>query len=129
MDNKSYVRKRRVIFQSIFCTSLMAIFLSCGGSTGTGIKQTNTTAHGVTLSWVTPSKNTDNSNVIAGDVAGYRVYYGISPGNYVSYIEVGNVNSYSLNIPDDGNTYYFAVTAYNAAGLESDFSMAVSATY
>ena len=62
------------------------------------------------------------------DVSGYRIYYGISSRTYDTIIDVGNVTSYIVQ--DQllyGVMYYFAVTAYTEAGLESDYSIEVSA--
>ncbi len=63
----------------------------------------------------------------AGDVSGYRIYYGISQGSHPDQKEVGNVTQYQLSsLPlGDNKTYYFIVKAYNAAG-ESDNSNEVS---
>ncbi|MBI3805610.1 MAG: fibronectin type III domain-containing protein [Nitrospirae bacterium] len=55
------------------------------------------------------------------DLAGYKIYYGPSPGSYGAPIDVGNQTSYTITGLGT-QTYYFAVTAYNTAGGESDFS-------
>ncbi|NOV03947.1 polysaccharide lyase family 8 super-sandwich domain-containing protein [Paenibacillus planticolens] len=51
--------------------------------------------------------------------AGYRVKYGTSPGVYTQTVEVRDVsftNQFAVTGLKTGKTYYFAVTAYNAAG-------------
>ena len=53
------------------------------------------------------------------DIAGYRVYYGTSSGNYTQSIDVGNVTTATISNLVPGQTYYFVVTDYNTAGLES----------
>jgi len=53
--------------------------------------------------------------------AGYRLYYGLASRSYSTMIDVGNVSHYSLDVTD-GPTYYFALTAYDSAHLESDYS-------
>jgi hypothetical protein len=55
------------------------------------------------------------------NVAGYKLYYGTSSGNYSNTINVGKVTSYSVSGLAPG-TYYFAVSAYDASGNESSFS-------
>lgn len=65
------------------------------------------------------------------DLAGYKVYHGTVSGNYTNTIDIGLVNpndvpTYTVVNLTDGNTYYFAVTAYDTAGNESGFSNEVS---
>jgi fibronectin type 3 domain-containing protein len=70
-----------------------------------------------TLTW-----NADTST----NLAGYKVYFGTASGVYHSSISVGNVTSYTVPNLAVGNTYFFAVTAYNGSGIESGFSNEVS---
>jgi hypothetical protein len=60
------------------------------------------------------------------DLAGYKVYYGISPKSYVSSTNVGDVTTFTLTGLTEGQTYYVAVTAYNTLNQESSFSSEVS---
>lgn len=53
------------------------------------------------------------------DLAGYRVYFGTSSGSYGVPIDVGNAPIATVPALKPGTTYYFAVTAYNAFGMES----------
>ena len=73
----------------------------------------------VTVSW---SANTES------DLAGYKVYYGTSSGNYTTSIYVGNVTTYTVNGLSTGRTYYFAVSAFDKSGNESQKSTAGSIT-
>jgi hypothetical protein len=52
-----------------------------------------------------------------GVTAGYRVYYGTSPGTYQPSqgVDVGNVQLFTVDLTP-GMSYYFAVRAYNASG-------------
>ena len=73
----------------------------------------------VTLAWgASPSP----------DVTGYRVYYGAASGVYSNSVVVGNVTTNAVPGLTSGVTYFFAVTAYNAIGLESLFSNEVGYT-
>ena len=56
------------------------------------------------------------------EVAGYHLYYGTASGNYTSSIILGNVATATVSGLSYGVTYYFALTAYDTNGLESDFS-------
>jgi hypothetical protein len=69
--------------------------------------------------------------------AGYKIYYGTSPGKYRNCIDIGKGNEsnpgttqYILTGLTRGATYFVAITAYSSAGgisMESGFSNEVSA--
>lgn len=59
------------------------------------------------------------------DIAGYHVYFGTTRGNYSSMLDVGNVKTATVSNLTGGETYYFAATAYNAAGTESPYSTSI----
>ncbi|NUO83190.1 fibronectin type III domain-containing protein [candidate division KSB1 bacterium] len=61
------------------------------------------------------------------DLAGYKVYYGQESGKYLAHIDVKLALKYAFNNLTEGQTYYFAVTAYDTAGNESGYSVEVSA--
>ena len=67
----------------------------------------------LTLAWIA---NTEP------DLAGYKVYYGTSSGNYSNCLDVGNTTQYTIIDLNQRTTYYFAVTAYNISDNESDYS-------
>jgi hypothetical protein len=83
------------------------------------------TTNSVTVSWQSPADNTDGS--IASNLGGYKIYYGEAPRNYSSTIKIPNpgLTTYVVENLSPGQ-YYFAVTAYNSLGEESDFSPEVS---
>lgn len=72
------------------------------------------------------------------DIAGYKVYYkadsstqpfnGTGASEGVSPIDVHNLTSTTITGLDSAHAYYFAVTAYNTAGVESAFSTIVTIT-
>ncbi len=80
-----------------------------------------------TLSWTPPTTNTNGTPLT--NLAGYRVYWGPSAGNYTSSVTLSNpgLTSYVVGNLVPG-TYYFVVTARNSAGVESSFSNAGSKT-
>jgi len=78
----------------------------------------------VTLEWDLPSQDSDL-------VAGYLLYYGGDSGppyegteanEGSSPIDVGNVTTFTVAGLDETRSHFFAVTAYNAEGVESDYS-------
>ena len=77
--------------------------------------------YSTTLSWAAPTENADGTALT--DLAGYRIYWGTTPGIYTDSVTIENpgVTTYVVdNLP--GGTYQFAATAYNEAGEESAFS-------
>lgn len=62
------------------------------------------------------------------DLAGYKIYYGLESRIYSNQIYVGNVISYRITGLEEGQKYFFAATALDFSGNESQFSIEVSAT-
>ena len=75
----------------------------------------------MTLSWTPPTENTDGTALT--NLAGYRIYYGLSEGNYPNRVVIDTVglSSYVVEnlIPD---TYYVVATSVNSMGVESAYS-------
>ncbi len=91
---------------------LLILFLVMGCSSAAWAKN-------VSLAW-DPSPST---------VSGYKVYYRAGSDNLSKtgeagtvVVDVGSVLNYSLSNLNDAEDYYFAVTAYDVTGQESDFS-------
>jgi hypothetical protein len=83
------------------------------------VEKFTTDTQEVTLRWKAPTTNADGSPL--NDLAGYKIYYGTSSGNYTKSVDVGNVTTYTMkNLPT--GTVHFALTSYDKAGNESDFS-------
>ena len=64
----------------------------------------------VTLAW-DPSPD--------ADITGYRLKYGTSSGSYTQSLQVGNTTTATVPNLTAGATYFFAVTAFNSASMES----------
>lgn len=60
------------------------------------------------------------------DIAGYNLYQGPASFTYTNRLNLGNVASYMVTGMVAGSINYFAVTAINTSGAESDFSNEVS---
>jgi len=60
------------------------------------------------------------------DVRAYIVYYGTAPRTYTASTNVGNVTTATVYGLTEGLTYYFAITATNTTGLESNLSNEVT---
>jgi hypothetical protein len=84
------------------------------------------TTGSATVSWTPPTTRTDGSTLT--NLAGYRIYYGTSQGNYSHTISVANVGLTSYVVTDlpGGATYYFVATSYDTNGEESPYSNVAS---
>jgi hypothetical protein len=71
-----------------------------------------------TLNWVPPTVNADGTPLT--DLAGYTIRYGTSPGTLNQIIEIKNpgVTSYVVESLTPA-TWYFAISAVNSQGVES----------
>jgi len=80
-----------------------------------------------TLSWSSPTARTDGSALT--NLAGYRIYYGTSSGSLSKSITIDNpgVTTYVVENLSSG-TYFFAMTAFDAQGVESSRTNPVSKT-
>ena len=74
-----------------------------------------------TLSWIAPTTNVDGSSLT--DLGGYKIYWSTVSGIYndTDSKDVQNVSVSYVPVSVSG-VYYFAVTAYDVYGNESDFS-------
>jgi chitodextrinase len=65
-------------------------------------------------------------SVTGSNLSGYRLYFGTAPGTYLQSdgqgTSVGNVTTYTMTGLASGSRYYFAVTAFDTLGIESDYS-------
>lgn len=74
-----------------------------------------------TLRWLPPLERTDGSALT--NLAGYVVYWGTRIGDYDHSVRITNpgITSYMVENLTPA-TWYFVVTAFDASGIESDFS-------
>jgi len=89
-----------------FCTLLILLVAAFGSY-----------ARSVTIAW----------NPVNG-VAGYRLYQGGTSRVYANFTDVGSTTQMTVSGLAAGKTYYFAATAYNSMGIESDYSSEISYT-
>lgn len=83
-----------------------------------GIADTSARKRSVDLGW---NKNPEPN------IAGYKVHVGTASRTYTAHRDVGKVTTATVDKLLAGTTYYFAVTAYNTAGMQSPPSNEVSA--
>ena len=61
-------------------------------------------------------------------IVSYRVYYGSASGNYTNSVQTGGATTATVSNLLEGVTYYFAATASDSNGLESNYSNETSGT-
>ncbi|MCU7844541.1 MAG: fibronectin type III domain-containing protein [Candidatus Thiodiazotropha sp. (ex Monitilora ramsayi)] len=80
----------------------------------------------VNLSWIAPSTRADGTYISPNELAGYKVYMGSSASNMEPLVDLNDdtITQYTVNDLPAGS-YYFAVSAYDADGLESGYSQVI----
>jgi len=106
------IKKRNIFFHSILITIFISLVIYLYPSIAS--------AYSVTLSWYPPTTKADGTPLT--DLKGYKVYYGTQSRNYDNKVNVGNVTTYKATNLVGGANYYFAVTAYDKSGNESEYS-------
>ncbi len=101
-------RERRAALVTIILGAFSALTPLAAAAAGT-----------VTLAWDASS----GTNVITN----YKVYYGVASRTYTNSASAGTGLTVSISNLVAGATYYFAATATDNSGLESDYSTEVSA--
>ena len=98
-----------------------------GGSSDSGDSDSSILPRGdgtALISWTPPTQNTDGSALT--DLAGYRIRYGTSPGNYSATITLNGSGLTSYLVENLGvSDWYFAMTAFNSSGIDSSYSSEV----
>lgn len=119
----------KFIFAVALAMFLMFSVAGCGsgsggsGTTSIGGSET-TTAGSMTLAWDAP---VGSNGTPVQNIAGYKVHYGTSSGNYTKTLNTGTQTTCTINGLAPG-TYYVAVTCYDSLGKESSFSNEASKT-
>ena len=85
------------------------------------IEVTQTALGSMMLSWEPPTENEDGTAL--DNLAGYKLYYGTTSGNYTRQVRINTpgLSSYVIEnlLPD---TYYIVATAFTTSGTESGYS-------
>ena len=95
--------------------------------TGTTTENENNVSTDITLAWIAPAEREDNSSLSLSDIAGYKVYFGTTQGQYSNSLTIndGSATGYTFNVVATA-TYYFVVTTIDTEGRESQYSPEVT---
>jgi len=120
--------------------SSLTVQLSSGNHTITAIVQdsANQTAQSsvdveirpdvgiASISWIPPTQNTDSTQL--ENLAGFIIYFGESETDLTQSVTIDNPNTsvWLLENLNTDTTYYFAITAFNSQGIESERTEVVS---
>ena len=92
------------------------------------VDETNTTAN-IDLSWVAPVEREDNGPIALSEIAGYKIYYGSTQGQYPNNITINDGSAVGYTFQNfTAGTYYFVITTIDTEGRESEFSAEVIVT-
>ena len=92
-----------------------------------GIEVVATATGSATLSWVSPTQNSDGTPLT--NLAGFKVYWGTTMGSYPNSATLDNpgLSSYMVDQLTPA-TWHFVMTSFNSQGVESSFSNVASKT-
>jgi VCBS repeat-containing protein len=91
----------------------------------TGTDENNALAD-IHLSWVAPAEREDNSAISLSEIAGYKVSYGMTQGQYINSTTINDGTAVGYTFTDfPTGTYYFVVTTLDTEGRESQYSTEV----
>lgn len=115
---------KALVARTYTCRTTTTVVVSAASSSGGGASSGSSGAtRSATVSWTAPTANTNESALT--NLAGYRLYYGNSASNLSNTVQLALLTSHTVNGLSAG-TWYFAVSAVNAAGVESQRSTMVS---
>ena len=94
---------------------------------GTTTEKENNVSTDITLAWVAPVEREDNSALSLSAIAGYKVYFGSTQGQYSKSLSIndGSATGYTFNSFAAG-TYYFVITTIDNEGRESQYSTEIT---
>ena len=80
-----------------------------------------TASGSATLTWVAPVTNNDGS--VLADLAGFKLYWGPSPGAYTDSVNLSGTATLTYVVTSlTPATWYFSAKAFNSENVESSFS-------
>lgn len=97
--------------------------LTCSGTGGNSVAMTTLVLREAALSWQAPTKNVDGT---PASLSGYKIYYGTASRSYSQTISVSGASTLQRTITLAPGTWYFALAAVDAQGVESAKSSEVS---
>lgn len=121
------------ISRGLLVLLVLAQVAACGSSTSSSSdagSSSGQSAGGIAnLNWVAPSEREDGTPISLSEIAGYKVYYGSSVGEYPNQIDITDSSATEVGVTSlSPGRYYFVITTLDTDGHESEFSAEVSIT-
>lgn len=128
--NRADLRNPRRVLVGAFYAALALSLAACGSvGTGTGSSAANTTLGGGSANLEWSPVTTTTSGAALEDLAGYKVYYGMSRDNLANLVVLADPGATSYLVSGlSAGTWYFGIVAYTNNGDESPLSDVVSKT-
>ena len=133
-----YVDNNQTVIQNLVSGATLTDNLTVRSIDGTahkvvitiqGANESSNTVADVSLSWVAPAEREDNSGISLSEIAGYKIYYGTSQGQYPNKITINDGTAVGHTFTDfHAGNYYFVVTTLDTNGRESRYSTEVVIT-
>jgi hypothetical protein len=79
---------RSIDLKSLFVLSLTLLLSACSTEDSEAPGTITEASRTVTVDWTAPLAREDNTTLLLSDIAGYRVYYGKTSGDYPDQIEI-----------------------------------------
>ncbi len=100
--------------------------LTCEGQAGSALAMVSVGLVDKIVRWQAPTQNVDGSQLT--DLAGYRVYWGVSSRNYTGNHTINSATVTQWEATLAAGEYYFALTAFDVQDNESAYSNEVLKT-
>lgn len=94
--------------------------LTCSNGPENALASVTVDVFDKTIRWQPPEYNEDGTP--ANDLAGYVIYWGNSSRSYTGSYRINSASTTSWEADITPGTYYFAMTAFDSEGNESDYS-------
>jgi hypothetical protein len=120
----SYIASAPLVSGGPWIMQMAAFRSATSGSTTTSSPPSQNLGSSVVLTWNADSATSDSGT----NATGYRLHWGSASGVYTQTQDAGNNLTATVSSLTSGTTYYFVVTAYNSAGVDSSPSNEISYT-
>jgi hypothetical protein len=127
----SDILSKERICNILYIALLILVIEGCGGGVSQTTSSSSVTTGTALLSWSQVTTYTDNSPLTP---AGYKVYYGTAHNTYTAVVNIPVSSLVTKSTPTcviknlSRNTYYFAVSVYDASTPPAESALSTEAS-